>query len=232
MTSSNIKDLVKNMNITEHQEKEIVVDTFAKSVINKVFKELALIFPAWKHNWKDEEQLNSVKLQWTKAFIENNICTMDQISYGFTKARQADTDFLPSCGKFVSWCKPSPEDLGYPTEQQAMRLCITHRTNQKMFTPQNLNIRPMIVELCTRIDWWLINTASSQSDHKKADKHFKEEYLNLINSGYQEPEETTHDRLETTEVVRDRMSGQQLEDGRKRGLDVIKDIKRKLKHKV
>ena len=226
-----MKDLVSKMSMTEHQEKDIVVDTFAKNVINKVFNELALIFPAWKHNWKDEAQLNSVKLQWTKAFIENNICTMDQIKCGFSKARHSESDFLPSCGKFIAWCKPTAEDMGYPSEQQAMRLCITHRANQKMFTPRNLHIRPMIVELCKRVDWWLINTASSQVDHKKAEKHFNEEYMKLINSDYQEPEETPHVRLETAEVTTKRMSPEQKEDSRKRTLDSIKDIKRKLKNK-
>lgn len=222
---TNMKDLVENINITEHQEKEIVVDTFAKDVINKVFKELSLIFPAWKHNWKDEEQLNSVKLQWTKAFVENNISSLDQIKHGFAKARQSESDFLPSCGKFIAWCTPTPEDLGYPSEQQAMSECVKHRNASKLF---GSNARPFIVELCKRLDWWLINTASNQTEHRKADKHFKDEYLDLINSGYEEPQETTHTRLETNEVVRDRMSPTQLEDGRKRGLECIKDVKRKI----
>lgn len=232
-----LTDLINNYKpITKHED-DLVIDEFAKNIIDRVFNNLAIIFPAWKHNWKSDDAsdpdkiLRSAKREWTKAFVENNISTMDQISFGFTKARQADTDFLPSCGKFISWCKPSPEDLGYPTEQQAMRLCITHRNNQKMFTPQNLHIRPMIVELCTRIDWWLINTASSQADHKKASKHFNEEYLNLVNSDYQEPKETTHERLETKKVIIERMSPEQKEDGRKRHLDMLKDIKRKLKHK-
>jgi hypothetical protein len=75
----------------------------------------------------------------------------------------------------------------------------------------------------------MINTASSQVEHRKAEAHFKDEYMNLINSGYVEPQETTCERLETSEIVRDRMSSEQLEDGRKRGLDVISDIKKKLR---
>lgn len=226
MTS--MKDLVKNMSVGNHQEKEIVVDTFAKNVINKVFSELSLIFPAWKHNWKDEAQLNSVKLQWTKAFVENNISTLDQIKCGFAKARKSESDFLPSCGKFISWCTPSPEDLGYPSEQQAMNECIQHRNKSKLF---DSTARPFIAELCKRVDWWLVTTACTQVEHKKAEKHFSEIYLNLVNSGYQEPEEATSERLETSEVVSERMSPQQKEDARERGKDCVKEIKRKLAQK-
>jgi len=224
--------LVNSYNpITEHKE-SIVIDEFAKSIIDRVFNNLAIIFPAWKHNWKSDDPqdpdkvLRSAKREWTKAFVENNISTMEQISYGFAKARKSETDFLPSCGKFISWCSPSPEDLGYPSEQQALRKCIEYRNKIKMGI--TINARPFIVELVKRVDWWLINTASSQVEHRKAEKHFKEEYLGLINSEYQEPEETSSERLETSEVVRQRMSPQQKEDAIERGKDCVKEMKRKL----
>ena len=235
-----MKDLSNLVNtykpLTEHKE-NIVIDEFAKSIIDRVFNNLAIIFPAWKHNWKSDDTsdpdkvLRSAKREWTKAFVENNICTMEQIKFGFAKSRKSESDFLPSCGKFISWCTPSAEDLGYPSEQQALRDCIKHRNNQKMFNPLPIYIRPVIVELCKRVDWWMINTASNQQQIKKGDEHFKETYINLINSDYQEPQETTSERLETTEIVRDRMSPEQLEDGRIRGLEAMKDIKKKLKSK-
>ena len=227
---SEISKNINRNNLTEHKE-SIVIDDFAKSIIDRVFNNLAIIFPAWKHNWKSDDPndpdkvLRSAKREWTKAFVENNISTMEQISYGFAKARKSETDFLPSCGKFISWCSPSPEDLGYPTEQQAMSECVKHRNNAKLF---GTTARPFIVELCKRVDWWLITTACTQVEHKKADKHFKDEYLNLINSDYREPEETSGERLETSEVVSDRMSPQQKEDAIKRGKDCVEEVKRKL----
>jgi len=235
MKSSNmksVKDLVNNLNIAQHQEKEIVVDDFAKNVINKVFRELALILPAWKYAWKSDDPqnpdkvLNAAKQQWTKAFIENGISTVEQISYGFAKARKYDSDFVPSCGKFISWCNPSPEDLGYPSEQKALMLCVTHRNKLKMNI--QVNTRPLIVELCKRVDWWVMNSASIQSEHQKAQKHFKEEYMSLINSGYQEPKETNDMRLETSNVVSNRMSQEQLNSRKERGLNAMNEIRKKL----
>ena len=230
-----MKDLSNLLNnykpITEHKE-EIVIDEFAKSIIDRVFNNLAIIFPAWKHNWKSddpsdpEKVLRSAKREWTKAFVENDISTLDQITYGFAKARKSESDFLPSCGKFISWCTPSPEDLGYPSEQRALKDCIAYRNAKKMGMADNA--RPWLMELCKRVDWWLMNSASSQVEHKKAEAHFKAEYLAFINSDYQEPLETSHVRLETREVVIDRMSPDQLESRKNRGLNCMSEVRRQL----
>lgn len=228
-----LSNLVNNYKPITESKNEVVIDEFAKSIIDRVFNNLAIIFPAWKHNWKSDDPsdpdkvLRSAKREWTKAFVENNISTMEQIKYGFANARKSESDFLPSCGKFIAWCAPSAEDLGYPSETQALRDCINYRNAKKMGMANYA--RPWLMELCKRVDWWMINSASTQAEHRKAEKHFKDVYIDLINSDYQEPEETTHERLETREVVKDRMSPQQLEDGRKRGLDVLKDVKKKIK---
>lgn len=227
-----IGDLIGDGKLATHQEEEIVVDEFAKTVINKVFKELSLILPAWQYAWKSDDPqnpdkvLNAAKLQWTKAFIENNICTVEQISHGFAKARKYESDFVPSCGKFVSWCTPSPEDLGYPSEQRALRDCISYR-NAKKIGIKTIE-RPWLTELCSRVDWFLMNSASNQMEHKKAEAHFKAQYLDFVNSDYREPEESTEPRLETASVVVDRMSPEQLESRKKRGLDAVKSMRKDL----
>ncbi len=226
-----IKEISKNFNPGNNQvanNSEIPIDEFAKGIINKVFDQLSVIFPAWKHALPTEKGLSAAKMEWTKAFSENNINSLEQIRYGFVKARASESDFLPSCGKFISWCKPSPEDMGYPNERTALKECLTHRRNKKMFYPPKTVTRPFIVELCKKVDWWLIDTASTQADHKKADKHFKEEYLALINSNYIEPQVTEHQRLETRDIVEGRKSPEQKAAAKKRALDSINEIKSKL----
>ena len=165
-------------------------------------------------------------MEWTKAFNENGINTLEQIKFGFAKARKLESNFLPSCGVFIGWCTPSPEDLGYPSEQRALRDCISYRNAKKMGI-KTAN-RPWVNELISRIDWFLMNGASTQAEHKKAEAHFKERYLEFVNSDYREPPESSGDRLETAEIVKDRMSPQQIEDGLKRGVDTMKDVRRKL----
>lgn len=225
---SKIAQGINRNNITEHQEKP-VIDEFAKNIINRVFDNLAIIFPAWQYNWKTQQQIDGAKREWTKAFIENNICTMEQISHGFSKARRSKTDFLPSCGKFISWCTPSPEDLGYPSEQKALEQCVTHRNKVKMHIDSDAS--HFIQKLCKCVDWFQMNTASGQQQIALANKAFKEEYLHLI-ATYQEPVQTASQRLETSEVTKKRLSPSQLEDGRKRGLEHLKAIRAKLRTKT
>jgi len=225
--SQMVKSINRN-NITEHQEKP-VIDEFAKGIINRVFDNLAIIFPGWQYNWKTQDQINGAKREWTKAFIENNICTMEQISHGFSKARKSETNFLPSCGVFISWCTPSPEDLGYPSEAKALEQCVTHRNKEKMHIDSHAS--HFIQTLCKCVDWWLMNTANGQNQVAVAKKLFREEYINLI-ATYQKPVETPSQRLETNEVASKRMSPTQLQDQRARGLKHLDAIRNKLKHKT
>lgn len=220
-----LKAIAKNFNPAQYQEKEIVIDEFAKNIIDKVFDQLSVIFPAWRQAWKTDKDFNTAKMEWVKAFNENNINTIEQIKYGFSKARRSESDFLPSCGKFISWCTPSPEDMGYPSEYEALKQCEQYRANKKMFGANKSYARPLIMDLCKLVDWWFM----SNNSKVKADKHFKDVYSGFIKSGYIEPEETDCERLETREVVRERMSDRQVEDGRNRGQEVIDDIKKKLK---
>ena len=217
-----------NLNIAKQDDHTLQnkIPPIVKSIVDSLFDQLAFVFPAWKYTWDTEEKIKGAKKEWVKAFFENDITTKEQIAHGLKKARKMDSDFLPSCGKFVSWCTPSPEDLGYPSEQQALRDCIAYRNAKKM--GMNNHARPWLMELCKRIDWWLMNSASNQVEHRKAEKHFKDEYLAFINSDYQEPVETPHVRLETQEVTRERMSPEQLKDSENRKLDAIKDIRRNL----
>lgn len=223
-----ISNVINNLNITKQDDHTLQnkVPPIVKSIVDSLFDQLAFVFPAWKYTWDTEEKIKGAKKEWVKAFFENDITTKEQIAHGLKKARKMDSDFLPSCGKFISWCNPTPEDLGYPSEQRAMMLCVSYRSKLKLNMPTNT--RPLIMELCKRVDWFIMNAASNQAEHKKAEAHFKAEYMSLINSGYQEPVETPHERLETSEVVVDRMSPEQLESKKQRGLNCMSKVRKKL----
>ena len=224
----NLSNVINNLDLSKKDDHSLQnkVPPIVKTIVDSLFDQLAFVFPAWKYTWDSEEKIKGAKKEWVKAFFENDINTKEQIAHGLKKARKMDSDFLPSCGKFVAWCTPSPEDLGYPSEQRALKDCVAYRNAKKMGMADNA--RPWLVELCKRVDWWLMNSASNQVEHRKAEKHFKDEYLDFINSDYEEPVETSHVRLETQEVTRERMSPQQVEDSKNRKLDAIKDIRRNL----
>ena len=89
--------------------------------INELFKELRLIRSAWRQAWPDKETYQAAKVQWMQAFLDEGICSQGQIEFGMVKARKQVSDFIPSPGQFIEWCKPAPEMLGLPPLAAAHR---------------------------------------------------------------------------------------------------------------
>lgn len=90
-------------------------------VVNALFKELQAIFPAWKQAWPTDDALDSAKRSWIKAFIVEGITQLEQIRFGVERCRSLGTDFMPSVGRFISLCQPTPEMLGIPSHDKAFR---------------------------------------------------------------------------------------------------------------
>ena len=100
------------------QQKQAVKQQVAQ-VFNELFRQLKATFPAAIANFKEQSDLDEFKRQWTIAFIENGIRTLEQINIGMKIARQQTNPFLPSPGQFVQWCKQGDYTaLGLPTDDE------------------------------------------------------------------------------------------------------------------
>ena len=97
------------------------VDPATAEVVNKLFAELQSIFPAWKQAWPTEQALNAAKRTWIKGFMRAGLASLEQIRYGIDRCRETGADFAPSVGKFIRWCRPTPELLGLPSTSAAYR---------------------------------------------------------------------------------------------------------------
>jgi hypothetical protein len=75
------------------------------SIINRVFHNLKLIFPAWRQNFKTESEFNLTKSLWLETLIDEKITTQEQIERALKCARSHDSPFFPSIGQFVKWSK-------------------------------------------------------------------------------------------------------------------------------
>lgn len=84
----------------------------AASLFNAVFDQLRASFPASSGSFKNQSDIDTFRQQWVKSFIENGITTTQQIEAGMRHARQQESPFMPSPGKFVAWCKDSSTVLG------------------------------------------------------------------------------------------------------------------------
>lgn len=106
-------------NVTPITAKQLAPGT--AEVVNKLFRELMAIFPAWRQAWPDDETLAAAKRTWIKAFVVAEINQIEQIRFGIERCRSLGTDFMPSVGKFIKLCQPTPESMGIPSHDLALR---------------------------------------------------------------------------------------------------------------
>lgn len=97
------------------------IDPATTEVVNRLFLELQAIFPAWRQAWPNDRALAAAKRSWIKGFAAAGITSLEQIRYGLEQCRLSGGDFAPSVGKFIQWCRPTPELLGLPSANAAYR---------------------------------------------------------------------------------------------------------------
>ncbi|HIF9075582.1 TPA: replication protein P [Photobacterium damselae] len=81
------------------------IDDFAAQNINEIFKELCSVLPAWRQHLRTLEEFKATRASFAKGMMENGITTMEQVYRGLARARQQESNFFPSVGKFCAWCQ-------------------------------------------------------------------------------------------------------------------------------
>lgn len=97
------------------------VDPQTGDVVDKIFRQLQAIFPAWRQAWPDDKALSAARRSWTKGLMAARINTLEQVRFGIEQCRKSGSPFAPSVGQFVKWCSPTAEMLGLPSEAKAYR---------------------------------------------------------------------------------------------------------------
>ncbi len=93
-----------------------------EDLVNRLFRSIRVIRTGWRQAWTSTEVLEAAKVEWVKAFVEAGISDWDRhVEMGLRWLRQEPGDFVPSCGRFVTNCRPMPEMLGLPTADAAFR---------------------------------------------------------------------------------------------------------------
>lgn len=95
------------------------VDESTGAIVEKIFRQLQAIFPAWRQAWPDEASKNTAMRSWTKGFIDAGLNNIDQVRYGIEECRRSGSPFAPSIGQFIGWCTPGPERFGMPLAADA-----------------------------------------------------------------------------------------------------------------
>jgi hypothetical protein len=95
------------------------VDDQTGEVVEKIFRQLQAIFPAWRQAWPNEKTLATARRSWTKGFMDAGISSIEQVEFGIKKCRRSGSPFAPSIGQFIEWCTLGPEELGLPVAEDA-----------------------------------------------------------------------------------------------------------------
>lgn len=91
-----------------------ISDTDAQ-VVNKLLEQLKLVFPAWKRAFPNLDAEKRAGMEWTRALVDADCTSREQLARGMKQARMQDIPFFPSPGMFIKWCELTPESLGLPT---------------------------------------------------------------------------------------------------------------------
>lgn len=86
------------------------VDQGTNETVNKIFKQLRAIFPAWKASVSGNPQTwgNEQKALLRDLLISKNISQSEQIEIGLNAAadHSVNNQYMPTMGQFVEWCHP------------------------------------------------------------------------------------------------------------------------------
>lgn len=104
------------------------IDDSAEKVISQAVSALMNIFPGYRAALKTQDDVDGYKKQMTKALLEANVTSVALLQNGMKMARQQQTDFLPSTGKFVAWCLDGQEK---PKPQPALPMLATEMTAEQ-----------------------------------------------------------------------------------------------------
>ena len=140
--------------------------------VNKLFKELEAIFPAYSQILSTQKKEGDTKKSWVKGLYEAGIFTDKEIQLGLKRARASGETFLPSVGRFCKWCAPLPEDVGLPSIEKAFKYAI----NNHKFLVASLWTHPAIYVAASSLS----NQVFLSSKQDKTFKAFEEAYLCAI----------------------------------------------------
>lgn len=105
-----------------------------QAMFNGIFRQLRIIFPAWRQTLKSQGDADEYRRQLVLALIEASITHMTQLDAGLAYARKLATPYLPGPGQFVSWCQESSLAMvGFPTVDEAVAEFSRYRNNGYLY---------------------------------------------------------------------------------------------------
>src|SRR6201986_3537244 len=156
-----VVDLINAMNFFDHfhSDEKFVVDENVVKIVNRLFDELQVIFPAFRQAWPTEDIFRLAKKHWVKTFMSVGISRLSHIRYGIKRCRLLETPFVPPAAQFVRWCIPLPEEVGLLPEKIAFKVAFT-LINGDSFDFKNESQEMVLRHVIQETGSWEIGRAS------------------------------------------------------------------------
>lgn len=166
----------RNGQIQASPESPKALNAEAAKNVNDIFRALQAAFPAWRQAFPDDASLKAAKASWVKGLVAAGVTDFKQISRGVEKARLSESDFFPSVGRFVGWCRLEPEDIGLPSEDLAWREACQHSHHVLAHSWSH----PGIYEAGRRTGWFAIRNCSGDREVRTLRKTFTDQYATVL----------------------------------------------------
>ena len=139
------------------------VDELA-DIFNLFCEQVVIVFPASSAVLRDENSKRTFKQQWLQAFKENGITKLEYLRAGMRVARSQNTDFLPSTGKFITWCKQGiAEQIGLPTPEDLIEMLMDFSAQRGIVDAEDY---PFLNDAC----YWLVMDLMNEMRNRNLSK--------------------------------------------------------------
>lgn len=175
-----ISELIKPETLEVRREEKKArreLDPKTIEIINKLFLKFASIFPAFNTTFKTQAVMDSAKVEWTLAFMDSGINSVNQLEYGVKKARLSGRDFMPNVGQFIEWCTPTAQDLGFPNNEEAYLISIRMNVQFSDYKHPDVRVNAVIRHAINQIGTMKYREMKAET----AQKVFKTYYAMALN---------------------------------------------------
>lgn len=95
------------------------VDEGTAEIVNYIFFRLQGVIPSMRYTADSTTTLGAIKREYTFELRAQNINNVDFVNKGINKIRAKGLKFVPTPHEFMTYCQPSPEEIGLPSIEDA-----------------------------------------------------------------------------------------------------------------
>lgn len=185
----------------EEKNEQETLNPLSCQLVDKIFGSFLLLCRGFDNLYSDINRLKAEKTRWFIYFTKNKITTIEQIQHGLNKLDNWTYPNPPQLGLFIDWCTPTPQDLGFPTTNEAYLISIRMNVQFSDYKHPDQKINTLIKHVINQIG----TTAYREMKSELAQKTFEYNYIialrQYMNGELKEINKALEDNSSQTEEI-------------------------------